>query len=214
MRVGWFTPENLGVLPRRHRADDTPSPGPSAAPARRPGRRRGHRPAPRSLHRRRRVPLPASWTPPTRSAPWRCPPTCTPTGSTSPCPRPWPPPPSTGSCTSPTSVRPAATPSASPRRSGSTMEKSPRWHSTPEPPYQQMVNPMQTRRGGRQFISLPVGPVPFSGRSPVAAPARRARPVSWPQRDTGERAAFGHQPKNRVVCRRRAPWRPPVAQPA
>jgi hypothetical protein len=115
LKVAWFTLEDVGVLLRRHRADDTVTKAiarilradlvvvddigllPVAATP------------PKACTR--------SSTPPTSDARSRSPRTCTPPGSTSSCPRPWPPPPSTGSCTTPTSVRPAATPSDSPKPS-------------------------------------------------------------------------------------------------
>ena len=58
LHVAWFTLEDLGVLIRRHRADDTVTKAISPNPARRPGRRRRHRPA-AGRRRRRRRPLPA-----------------------------------------------------------------------------------------------------------------------------------------------------------
>ena len=115
LRVAWFTLEDLGLLLRRHRADDTVS---------------------KAIARILRADLvvvddigllPVSttpprastaWsTPPTRNAPSRSAPTCTPPASTNSCPKPWPPPPSTGSSTTPTSAKPAATASDSPKPS-------------------------------------------------------------------------------------------------
>ena len=100
--------ESLGVLVRRHRADDTVD--------------QGRRPDPASRARSssmtsaccRSAPTPpkastGSSTPPTNDEPWPSAPTCTPPVSTSSCPKPWPPPPSTGSCTTPTSASPPAT---------------------------------------------------------------------------------------------------------
>ena len=68
LHVAWFTLEDLGVLLRRHRADDTVHQSHRPDPARRPDRRRRHRPAARW------PPTPpkgstGSSTPPTRNAP-------------------------------------------------------------------------------------------------------------------------------------------------
>ena len=116
MNVAWFTLEDLGVLVRRHRADDSVTKAitrilraeliivddigllpvsPDAAEGL-------YRLVDAAYEKRKRRHQLA---------------TCTPPGSTSSCPRPSPPPPSTGSCTTPTSARPPATASACPRPS-------------------------------------------------------------------------------------------------
>ena len=116
LQVAWFTLEDLGVLVRRHRADDSVTK--AIARILRAdlvvvddiGLLAGRPPTPPRGST-------GSSTPPTRNAPSRSARTCTRPGSTSSCPRPWPPPPSTGSCTTPTSARPAATASGSPKPS-------------------------------------------------------------------------------------------------
>ena len=111
--VAWFTLESLGVLVRRHRADDSLTRAitrilradlvivddigllpvsPDAA---------------EGLYRLTDAAYERRSSPSAR--------TCTRPDSTSSCPRPSPPPPSTGSCTTPTSARPPATASACPR---------------------------------------------------------------------------------------------------
>ena len=118
LKVAWFTLEDLGVLLRRHRADDTVT----KAIARvlradlvvvddigllpvAPDAAEGLYRLVDAAYEKRRS---------------RSPRTCTRQRSTSSCPRPSPPRPSTGSCTTPTSARPPAkrAPDPSPRRSG------------------------------------------------------------------------------------------------
>ena len=115
MRVAWFRLEDLGVLIRAHRTDDSVT---------------------RAVARILRAELVViddigllpvatdaaeglyrSWTQPTKNGPSRSAPTSTRPASTSSCPKPSPQPPWTDSCTTPTSARPAAIPSASPKPS-------------------------------------------------------------------------------------------------
>ncbi len=113
MPVAWFTLEQIGVLVRAHRADD--SPGKAVA----------------KIVRAELVVIDdvgllpvgadaaegstASSKPPTNAGLWRSRRICIPAASTSSCPKRWPPPPSTDSCTTRTCAKPAATPCAWPK---------------------------------------------------------------------------------------------------
>ena len=106
MPVAWFTLEQIGVLVRAHRADD--SLGKAVAKIVRAelvviddvGLLAVGADAAEGLYR-------ASSKPPTNANPWRSPPTCIPAGSTNSCPKRWRRPPSTACYTTLTSARPA-----------------------------------------------------------------------------------------------------------
>jgi IstB-like ATP binding protein len=108
MPVAWFTLEQIGVLVRAHRADD--SLGKAVAKIVRAelividdvGLLPSELMPPKGST--------GSSKPPTNANRWRSPRTCIPAGSTSSCPRRWPPPPSTGYCTTHTFAKPAETP--------------------------------------------------------------------------------------------------------
>ena len=94
LHVARFSLEDLGVLLRRHRADDTVSKASSPGCSKPTSSSTTSGSSPSATDA---AEGPTAWsTPPTRNAPSRSARTCTPPASTNSCPKRWPPPPSTG----------------------------------------------------------------------------------------------------------------------